>query len=62
MTTEFKRVPAIGKCFSILQHFSVSKHSPGISEISMQLELSKSTVFNIIIKFGISDIAEIDAA
>ena len=48
MTTEFKRVPAIDKCFSILQLFAESKHSHGISEISKQLELSKSTVFNII--------------
>ncbi len=48
MTTEFKRVPAIDKCFSILQLFAESRHSLGISEISKQLELSKSTVFNII--------------
>lgn len=48
MKTEFKRVPALDKCFSILQLFAESKHSLGISEISKKLELSKSTVFNII--------------
>ena len=49
MTTEFKRILAIDKCFSILQFFlAKSKHSLGISEMSKKLELSKSTVFNII--------------
>ena len=48
MPTEFKNVPAIEKCFTILQHFAESKHPLGISEISNQLELNKSTVFNII--------------
>jgi IclR family KDG regulon transcriptional repressor len=42
VTPEFKRVPAIDKCFSILQLFAESKHSLGISEIAKQLELSKS--------------------
>jgi IclR family KDG regulon transcriptional repressor len=48
MPTEFKNVPAIEKCFSILQHFAKSKQTLGISEISKQLELNKSTVFNIV--------------
>ncbi len=48
MSTEFKNVPAIEKCFSILQHFAQSKQTLGISEISKQLGLNKSTVFNII--------------
>ena len=48
MPNEFKNVPAIEKCFSILQLFAESKHSLGISEISKQLGLNKSTVFNII--------------
>lgn len=48
MSTEFKNVPAIEKCFSILQLFSKSKQALGISEISKQLALNKSTVFNII--------------
>jgi IclR family KDG regulon transcriptional repressor len=45
---QFKRVPAIDKCFSILNLFADSKQSLGISDISKQLELNKSTVFNII--------------
>lgn len=48
MKTNYKRVPAIDKCFSILQLFAESKQPLGISEISKRLELSKSTVFNII--------------
>jgi len=48
MTNEFKNVPAIEKCFAILQYFAESKQALGISEISKQLELNKSTVFNII--------------
>lgn len=48
MSNEFKNVPAIEKCFSILQLFSKSKQALGISEISKQLALNKSTVFNII--------------
>jgi IclR family KDG regulon transcriptional repressor len=48
MPTEFKNVPAIEKCFSILQHFAKSKQKLGISDISKQLGLNKSTVFNII--------------
>lgn len=48
MSNEFKNVPAIEKCFSILQLFATSKQKLGISEISKQLALNKSTVFNII--------------
>lgn len=48
MPNEFKNVPAIEKCFTILQYFATSKQALGISEISKQLELNKSTVFNII--------------
>ena len=48
MPNEFKNVPAIEKCFAILQYFAKSKQALGISEISKQLELNKSTVFNII--------------
>ena len=47
MPNEFKNVPAIEKCFAILQHFATSKQALGISDISKQLELNKSTVFNI---------------
>ena len=48
MPTKFKKVPAIDKCFAILQHLAKSKQALGISEISKQLKLNKSTVFNII--------------
>jgi len=48
MSNEIKNVPAIEKCFLILQLFAKSKQALGISEISKQLELNKSTVFNII--------------
>jgi IclR family transcriptional regulator, KDG regulon repressor len=48
MSNEFKKVPAIDKCFTILQLLSKSKQALGISEISKQLGLNKSTVFNII--------------
>ena len=58
MIPEFKRVPAVDKCFSILQLFAESKHSLGISEIAKQLELSKSTVFNIIYTLEDLDILE----
>lgn len=43
----FKRVPAIDKCFAILDLMVQSKEPMGISEISGQLGLNKSTVFNI---------------
>ena len=58
MIPEFKRVPAVDKCFLILQLFAESKHSLGISEIAKQLELSKSTVFNIIYTLEDLDILE----
>ncbi|UCD77511.1 MAG: IclR family transcriptional regulator [Desulfobacterales bacterium] len=48
MPNEFKNVPAIEKCFAILQLFAKSKQALGISEISKRLELNKSTVFSII--------------
>lgn len=43
----FKRVPAIDKCFAILDLLVQSKEPMGISDISGQLGLNKSTVFNI---------------
>jgi len=48
MPTEFKNVPAVEKCFAILQLLAKSKQALGISEISNQLKLNKSTVFSII--------------
>ena len=47
MSPAFKRVPAIDKCFAILELLVQSKESMGISDISGRLELNKSTVFNI---------------
>jgi DNA-binding IclR family transcriptional regulator len=43
----FKRVPAIDKCFAILDLLIQSKEPMGISDISGKLGLNKSTVFNI---------------
>jgi DNA-binding IclR family transcriptional regulator len=43
----FKRVPAIDKCFAILDLLVQSKEPMGISDISGKLGLNKSTVFNI---------------
>jgi IclR family KDG regulon transcriptional repressor len=41
-------VPAIDKCFSILELLAQSKEPKGISDISGKLDLNKSTVFNIL--------------
>ncbi len=48
MSPAFKRVPAIDKCFAILDLLAQSKEAMGISDISGKLELNKSTVFNIV--------------
>jgi DNA-binding IclR family transcriptional regulator len=48
MSPAFNRVPAIDKCFAILELLAQSKESMGISDISGKLELNKSTVFNIL--------------
>lgn len=44
----FKRVPAIDKCFAILELLAESKEPLGISDLSRNLGLNKSTVFNIL--------------
>jgi DNA-binding IclR family transcriptional regulator len=44
----FKRVPAIDKCFGILDLMARSGKPFGISEIARKLSLSKSTVYNIV--------------
>ena len=46
--SEFKRVPALDKCFAVLDLLSRSEKPLGISEISHQLDLNKSTVFNMV--------------
>jgi IclR family KDG regulon transcriptional repressor len=43
----FKRVPAIEKCFAVLDLLLQSKESMGISDISGKLGLNKSSVFYI---------------
>lgn len=47
MPPAFKRVPAVDKCFAILELLAQSKEPMGISDISGKLGLNKSTVFNI---------------
>lgn len=47
MNPKVNRVPAIDKCFAILDLLARSKEPMGISEISLKLGLNKSTVFNI---------------
>jgi IclR family KDG regulon transcriptional repressor len=47
MEPAFRRVPAIDKCFAILELLAQSKEPMGISDISGKLSLNKSTVFNI---------------
>jgi IclR family KDG regulon transcriptional repressor len=48
MPREFKRVPAIDRCFGILQLFARSKRPLGISKIARELGLYKGTVFNAV--------------
>jgi DNA-binding IclR family transcriptional regulator len=48
MSSAFKRVPAIDKCFAILELLAQSKEPMGISDISGKLALNKSTVFHIV--------------
>lgn len=48
MPPAFKRVPAVDKCFAILELLAQSKGPMGISDISGKLDLNKSTVFNIV--------------
>ena len=47
MNPGFNKVPAIDKCFAILELLAQSKEPLGISDISAKLGLNKSTVFNI---------------
>jgi len=48
MKIAFKRVPAIDKCFAILDLFIRLKKPLGISQISNALNYNKSTVFNMV--------------
>ncbi len=60
MTTEFKRVPAIDRCFTILQLFAKFKRPLGISEIARELGLYKSTVFNAVHTLSSLEVLEQD--
>ncbi|UCE54579.1 MAG: IclR family transcriptional regulator [Desulfobacterales bacterium] len=48
MNIGFKRVPAIDKCFAILELFVRLKKPLGVSEIAKKLNYNKSTVFNMV--------------
>jgi DNA-binding IclR family transcriptional regulator len=48
MYPTFKKVPAIDRCFAILELLAQSREPLGISDISRTLDLNKSTVFNIL--------------
>lgn len=48
MPPAYKSVPAIEKCFAILDLLSKTEKPPGISDISKQLGLNKSTVFHLV--------------
>ncbi len=48
MKANFKRVPALYQCFSILDLLTKKKKPLSISEISKSLNFNKSTVFNIV--------------
>ena len=48
MNPAFRRVPAIDKCFAILELLAESDAPMGISDISGKLDLNKSTVFNTV--------------
>jgi IclR family KDG regulon transcriptional repressor len=56
--TDFKRVPAICKCFDVLELLANQKKPLGISEISNALQLNKSTVFNIVYTLADLDVLE----
>jgi DNA-binding IclR family transcriptional regulator len=48
MSLNYKRVPAIDKCFSVLTLMADAKRPFGFNEIVKNLGLNKSTVFNIL--------------
>ena len=48
MSLNYKRVPALDKCFSILALMAEAKRPFGFNEIVKNLGLNKSTVFNIL--------------
>jgi len=48
MSLNYKKVPAIDKCFSILALMAEGKHPFGFNELVKHSGLNKSTVFNIL--------------
>ncbi len=58
MPISYKRVPAIDKCFSILELMTETKRPLGFTEIVKELDLNKSTVFNIL--HTLNDIGVLD--
>jgi IclR family KDG regulon transcriptional repressor len=48
MQTNFKRVPALDKCFAILDFMARAGKPIGVNDVSRRLELNKSTVFNLL--------------
>ena len=48
MSLNYKRVPAIDKCFSVLALMAEAKRPFGFNEVVKNLGLNKSTVFNIL--------------
>ena len=47
MQKDFKRVPAVYKCFNIIERVATSKEPLSISEIASELGYYRSTVFNM---------------
>ena len=48
MKAEYKRVPAVDKCFAILDLLAREERPLGVSEIAKALHINKSTVFNMV--------------
>lgn len=59
--SSFTKVPALYKCFAILELLAKTKPSPGISEIARRLDLNKSTVCNTIHSLADLGVLEIRA-
>jgi DNA-binding IclR family transcriptional regulator len=58
MSLNYKRVPAVDKCFSILELMAEAKRPFGFNEIVRNLGLNKSTVFNILHTLNDLDVLE----
>jgi DNA-binding IclR family transcriptional regulator len=58
MSLNYKRVPAIDKCFSVLALMAEARRPFGFNEIVKNLGLNKSTVFNILHTLNDLDVLE----